>query len=118
MKPAQLVRFAIAGACLAVPSAALAKQTYLSCAYGQGGGGEQLEITADESAGAVSIFVPATGVSVKYPAAFSAARVQFRSRIGTTYVIDRTNLDFFVSGISTPRQSGKCRLTSPPKRVF
>lgn len=119
MKRSQAVVLAAALAWIVTPDTALAKQTYLSCVYGDpNSNGEQLEIVADDGAGKVAIYVPTTQVNVSYRATFSPKAVEFHDRIGSTYEIDRSNLSFAVTKMGIGRQTGRCKLTTPPKRAF
>lgn len=100
-------------------SAASAAPAYLLCEFGTGGQAFPVEVTADEAAGTVALYMPTTGNREQLTGTFSAEKVLFSNR-QVSYALSRVEPLVIVRVVplikSTER--GRCQVKTPPKRAF
>lgn len=101
--------------------AAIAAQggpTYLTCAFVTEGRRTEIQVTADEAAGTVSVFVPVTGNTQRMQGTFTPDRVLFQNN-QLSYSLSRVDLrlERTIRMISST-DVGQCTITQPPRRQF
>ncbi|MCC7393814.1 MAG: hypothetical protein IT553_03060 [Sphingomonadaceae bacterium] len=103
---------------IATSSTAFAEPVYMQCSFLIEGRDYPIEVTADEAAGSVSVFVPSTGHTERLPGTFTPDRLVFSNRM-LSYVISRVDLSIerTITSISST-QRGQCQLQQPPRRQF
>lgn len=99
--------------------AAWAEPAYLDCQFiSKDGSPFPVQITADESAGTVSLFMPTTGNTQKMTAAFTSDKVIFHDDL-MVYALNRVSLVIArVIRILNETEDGTCKLKEVPKRAF
>lgn len=97
---------------------ASAAPVYLTCDFPNDGGSFIVNVTADEQAGTVSLFMPSTNNRQQLTGTFTADRLIFSDRY-MRYTINRVDLSIVRE---TPMirsvESGQCKVQQPPKRAF
>lgn len=103
---------------VAVPCAAQAAPIYLKCQIDNGEVLTEVQVTADEAMGKVSVFIPYTGKTSNMSAIFRPAEVIFSDRFGS-YRIDRRTLVIERSlAIIHSVDKGKCAVEKAVERAF
>ena len=114
------MKVALAVSSLALHSAAAyAAPAYLLCQFGEGDQAFPVEITADEAAGTVSLYMPTTGNREQLTGTFSAEKVIFADR-QMTYALSRVEPLVIVRVVPLIHSSerGRCEVKTTPKRAF
>lgn len=111
-------KLALAFGLIALPTAALAQPTYLSCEFPGRGSPFIVNVTADEQAGTVSLYMPSTDNRQQMTGTFTSDRVLFADRV-MTYALSRVDLTLIrtVTMIKA-EETGTCKIMLPPKRAF
>jgi hypothetical protein len=114
-----MTRYAITLLAVLVSVPAYAAPTYLVCLIDDGEKVSQIDVTADEAIGQVSLHVPSTGYAAKMQAVFRANDVVFGDQIAR-YRIDRQNLTIeqSLTMLKGDLSKGTCKVEKVVKRAF
>jgi hypothetical protein len=113
------MKFAVAMIWLMSSSLVSAAPVFIECNIPNQGEPFPVEVTVDEQAGTVSLFMPTTGNRQKLSAIFSADRVTFGDRYAQ-YALSRSEPLYIVRIVPLIKSSehGLCKMMNLPKRAF
>lgn len=103
---------------LAAPAVAHAAPVYLSCNIPNQGNDFTVDATLNEAEGTVSLFMPSTDNRETLQGTFTPDKVLFSNRM-MSYTLSRVDLSLVrVVPLLKSRETGQCRVQTPPQRAF
>lgn len=111
----------LCAAVLPYSATAHAASVYLVCSFPEKAG-HDIHVTADEANQSASVYLPSTGRSMQFRAAFTPNSVAFEDRL-LQYLLSRTDLTIrrtikMLKGHDSAVEIGQCRIEAAPRRAF